>query len=121
MIRRPPRSTLFPYTTLFRSLAWNAGRREVRIDTDRYFNAPDRDFARTDEAVRVRSIGARNFATYKGPKRDRQTKTRTEIEVPLGDGAEVARQFQQFLSHLGYRFVAEVRKHRAIYQLSREG
>src|SRR2546430_3006945 len=24
MIRRPPRSTLFPYTTLFRSLAWDA-------------------------------------------------------------------------------------------------
>src|SRR5258705_5529096 len=23
MIRRPPRSTLFPYTTLFRSLSWN--------------------------------------------------------------------------------------------------
>src|SRR5256885_6900279 len=25
MIRRPPRSTLFPYTTLFRSLAWAQG------------------------------------------------------------------------------------------------
>src|SRR3989454_8133327 len=25
MIRRPPRSTLFPYTTLFRSLAWSGG------------------------------------------------------------------------------------------------
>src|SRR3989454_5424865 len=24
MIRRPPRSTLFPYTTLFRSLRWTA-------------------------------------------------------------------------------------------------
>src|SRR3712207_8558183 len=24
MIRRPPRSTLFPYTTLFRSTGWNA-------------------------------------------------------------------------------------------------
>src|SRR2546422_2561052 len=24
MIRRPPRSTLFPYTTLFRSAEWNA-------------------------------------------------------------------------------------------------
>src|SRR2546430_17714434 len=24
MIRRPPRSTLFPYTTLFRSLSWRA-------------------------------------------------------------------------------------------------
>src|SRR2546425_12509155 len=26
MIRRPPRSTLFPYTTLFRSLAWDVDR-----------------------------------------------------------------------------------------------
>src|SRR2546430_8739782 len=25
MIRRPPRSTLFPYTTLFRSLFWKLG------------------------------------------------------------------------------------------------
>src|SRR5437773_5757402 len=25
MIRRPPRSTLFPYTTLFRSVAWANG------------------------------------------------------------------------------------------------
>src|SRR2546428_6593828 len=34
MIRRPPRSTLFPYTTLFRShqglRAWRSGRREER-------------------------------------------------------------------------------------------
>src|SRR5690242_21181912 len=30
MIRRPPRSTLFPYTTLFRSID-GAGRRERRI------------------------------------------------------------------------------------------
>src|SRR2546430_11259367 len=27
MIRRPPRSTLFPYTTLFRSPRWRAARR----------------------------------------------------------------------------------------------
>src|SRR5687767_15358754 len=30
MIRRPPRSTLFPYTTLFRSRAWNAPKAEPR-------------------------------------------------------------------------------------------
>src|SRR5258708_24521150 len=30
MIRRPPRSTLFPYTTLFRSLPINAGTQDVR-------------------------------------------------------------------------------------------
>src|SRR3712207_7036020 len=31
MIRRPPRSTLFPYTTLFRSLGQGWNRRRVRV------------------------------------------------------------------------------------------
>src|SRR3989442_11819488 len=31
MIRRPPRSTLFPYTTLFRSVEDPEHRREVRV------------------------------------------------------------------------------------------
>src|SRR5436309_8473049 len=35
MIRRPPRSTLFPYTTLFRSPQWNdAGQREGNPPAD---------------------------------------------------------------------------------------
>src|SRR3989442_10255863 len=37
MIRRPPRSTLFPYTTLFRSEFWW---REGRLDTLPYFGFP---------------------------------------------------------------------------------
>src|ERR1044071_7887766 len=32
MIRRPPRSTLFPYTTLFRSLLARAGREEAKVE-----------------------------------------------------------------------------------------
>src|SRR3712207_7775075 len=32
MIRRPPRSTLFPYTTLFRSLAHVLGAREYELE-----------------------------------------------------------------------------------------
>src|SRR3712207_7214017 len=35
MIRRPPRSTLFPYTTLFRSRAENEESRSVRGQADR--------------------------------------------------------------------------------------
>src|SRR2546426_3668836 len=31
MIRRPPRSTLFPYTTLFRSVAANINAREIVV------------------------------------------------------------------------------------------
>src|SRR3712207_7654677 len=30
MIRRPPRSTLFPYTTLFRSIGWSASAGSAR-------------------------------------------------------------------------------------------
>src|SRR2546423_12066306 len=45
MIRRPPRSTLFPYTTLFRSLLVEegAGRRRAKrglADVDRYRRLP---------------------------------------------------------------------------------
>src|SRR2546428_8886536 len=35
MIRRPPRSTLFPYTTLFRSDLLGRGRRRLRPRPDR--------------------------------------------------------------------------------------
>jgi adenylate cyclase class 2 len=93
----------------------------ARLETDSYFNAPDRDFARTDEALRLRTIGTANFVTYKGPKRDHQTKTRLEIEVALADGNQTAEQFKRLLVSLGYRFTAEVSKRRRIYHLTREG
>src|SRR2546422_5705128 len=41
MIRRPPRSTLFPYTTLFRSTAEEA----MRAETARYAAQTANDFA----------------------------------------------------------------------------
>src|SRR3712207_8161017 len=37
MIRRPPRSTLFPYTTLFRSVQRSSNRREKSMDQDLEF------------------------------------------------------------------------------------
>src|SRR5262249_9928754 len=100
---------------------WGAAAAGSRQDADHYFNAPDRDFARTDEALRLRRIGDMNFVTYKGPKRDTQTKTRTEIEVPLSNGAAVADDFSRLLQHLGYRPVAVVRKQRRLFHLERGG
>ena len=90
-----------------------------RRDADHYFNAPDRDFAQTDEAVRVRSIGDKNFVTYKGPKIDRETKTRLEIEVPLADGEEAAADFRRLMTHLRYRPVAVVQKTRRFAEFTR--
>src|SRR5688500_13000058 len=80
---------------------------------DAYFNHPSRDFAVTDEALRIRSVGERNLITYKGPKLDRRAKTRREVEVPIGDGATTAAQFSEVLTPLGFRLTAVVRKRRA--------
>src|SRR2546430_12369924 len=40
MIRRPPRSTLFPYTTLFRSIDWisMAGQTDIPLFTYSFFH-----------------------------------------------------------------------------------
>src|SRR4029453_19590505 len=46
---------------------------------DQYFNHPAREFAVTDEALRLRQVGVENCVTYKGPKIDKSTKTRQEI------------------------------------------
>ena len=54
---------------------------EIEQHRDTYFNHPARDFAETDEAFRIRSIGDDNRLTYKGPLVDKQTKTRQEVEV----------------------------------------
>lgn len=100
---------------------WAASPEGARHDTDHYFNAPDRDFARTDEALRVRSAGDANYLTYKGPKRDAQTKTRTEVEIPLGPGKETAEALRQLLAHLGYRPSGTVDKDRRRFHLERDG
>ncbi len=100
---------------------WQARRGEEHAEADHYFNAPDRDFARTDEAFRLRRVGSRNLLTYKGPKHPGAVKVRTELEIRLCDGDEAAEQFMQLLAHLGYRAVAVVHKQRRTYHLERGG
>jgi adenylate cyclase class 2 len=101
---------------------WGPGDPIHRQEVDHYFNKPAyRDFARTDEALRVRQVGSANFVTYKGPKRDGGTKTRTEIEVGLAKGDQAAQDFRRILAHLGYEPVAVVRKDRRIYHFDRGG
>src|SRR5258708_29491960 len=51
MIRRPPRSTLFPYTTLFRS------RVSPAASNDRYVPSADRLFHSAAKALGHRAIG----------------------------------------------------------------
>src|SRR2546422_5866420 len=52
MIRRPPRSTLFPYTTLFRSGEPNGGRHDVEVAEDPLRLAAGRELELVDEKGR---------------------------------------------------------------------
>jgi adenylate cyclase class 2 len=84
----------------------------AHVETDLYFAHPSRNFAETDEALRVRRKGGKNFITYKGPKVDATTKTRQEIELPLEPGEGVAAAWAGLLQALHFTPVAEVFKSR---------
>jgi len=99
--------------------SWGASPESPLEEADHYFKAPDRDFAKTDEALRVRRIGTKNRVTYKGPRQPGPAKTRTEIEVGLADDASAADDFCRLLVCLGYRPTAVVRKQRIGYRLQR--
>ena len=88
------------------------------LQSDVYFAHPSRDFASTDEALRIRSVAEANFITYKGPKIDSTTKTRREIEIRLADGDEAAEQVTEVLKALGFSPVGTVRKTRRTCQLT---
>lgn len=85
---------------------------EPRREVDRYYRHPARDFALTDEALRLRRVGDVNSITYKGPKIDATTKTRHEIDLPLPPGHATADAWESLLESLGFTSVAQVRKNR---------
>lgn len=98
-----------------RSLGAEMTRRDEQRDT--YFNSPHRDFARTDEALRIRKTGGRAFITYKGPKIDERSKTRKELEMEVDDPETAA----GILEALGFFRAREVIKVRETYRLGISG
>lgn len=94
---------------------------ETDRQTDCYFNHPSRDFAATDEALRIRSVGTKNSVTYKGPKIDAETKTRTEIELAIESSVESAAAFADMLTRLGFVVAGTVTKSRQSHRLRWNG
>jgi len=85
---------------------------EKTSEHDIYYNAPHRDFAATDEALRVRYTSGRTIITYKGPRRrDLRFKAREELNVIVEEG----REFELILGHTGFRKTAVVDKVREYY------
>ncbi len=81
---------------------------------DIYFKHPSRDFAKTDEALRIRNSNKNNFLTYKGPKLDELTKTRKEIEIEINE----PRKLKNILLNLGFIQVPKIKKKRVIYEIN---
>lgn len=86
---------------------------------DEYFAHPSRNFAETDEALRIRSEGDRRVLTYKGPKVPAAVKIREEVEVDVGPKQEA--ELKRILEQLGFRSVAVVAKTRRSWQVSYSG
>jgi adenylate cyclase class 2 len=84
-----------------------------KTQKDTYFAAPHRDFAQTDEALRVRRENGEAYITYKGPKLDEETKTREEHETHVGDAEEARAIFES----LGFEEFGTVKKQRTVYEL----
>jgi adenylate cyclase class 2 len=83
------------------------------VQVDEYFAHPSRDFATTDEALRLRTENDLTVITYKGPKLDRETKTREEFEVSVANRATMA----SILDRLGFKPVIRISKRRQVYGL----
>lgn len=90
-----------------RLAALGAGLEPARVQTDLFFQHPQRDFAATDEALRLRSEEGVLELTYKGPRHESDAKVRDEVNVP------VAADPTPLLEALGFRKAAVLRKERA--------
>ena len=77
---------------------------------DTYFNSPLRDFAKTDEALRIRAVNGAGEITYKGKKMDTVSKTRPEYNSPADE-----REMKKILTALGFFVSGAVNKSREIY------
>ena len=102
------------YKSLIKRLAELGGRFKSReFQEDTYYNTRTGDFARTDEALRLRKVGEKTFLTYKGPKKDAKVKVREEYEVAVENPVTM----DAILRGLGFSGFAEVRKERDHYLL----
>ncbi len=105
-----------------RLVALAARFREPIDQVDRYFSHPCRDFARTDEALRLRRVGDFVAVTWKGPRIDSAVKTRRELELGLAQvpplpggprgGQATLERWSELLEALGFRPVQSVAKRR---------
>src|SRR3989441_9018002 len=97
MIRRPPRSTLFPYTTLFRSKVLNVSKKDLLKDLQR---APE-----FDQSATFKKVYEEEFGIFGG--------------APFGARSEEHTSELQSLAYLVCRLLLEKKKKKTEEDVSR--
>jgi adenylate cyclase, class 2 len=100
-----------PESLLAALIARGAAPGPETVEHDIYFAHPARDFAVTDEALRLRWDGRSAVLTYKGPLLDSVSKSREELELDLSGDSGLAAA-RQILGRLGFQEVRPVEKRR---------
>src|SRR2546430_2520175 len=77
MIRRPPRSTLFPYTTLFRSVRAEGMKDAMRVARQRWYES------RRDDVVLPDGIAVRHERGGEGAHDDDEQDEKAERAAPV--------------------------------------
>src|SRR5690554_7131351 len=80
MIRRPPRSTLFPYTTLFRSMVYNAGEQNSVAQVDAVKEAAEGTSLTIAERTVANSAEVQQAATTLVGEADRSEEHTSELQ-----------------------------------------
>ena len=88
-----------------------AKKSKTETQEDIYFASPIVDFAKTDEALRIRTTNNDTFITYKGPKLNKEAKTRKEVEMSV----ESAKKAKDIFTEIGFKEVRTVRKNRKYF------
>src|SRR2546429_3762173 len=100
MIRRPPRSTLFPYTTLFRSVAERKPDESPARDERKGLPLPGGHRIRDRKSTRLNSShGYISYAVFCLKKKKTDTANNLIIHCRY-----VFAPIQHVLSHISYRF-----------------
>lgn len=84
------------------------------VEFDAYYNSPERNFAESDEALRLRKADDYALLTYKGPKIGAGSfKAREELNIRV----ESLETMDTLLQRIGFQKTAAVRKYRESYRI----
>lgn len=85
----------------------------IQHQEDIYFDSPYQNFVKSGEVLRVRKSQHKHVLTYKKKRPDEKARVRTEHEVMVESGDEVA----EILKDLGFVLIARIRKARESYKV----